>query len=383
MSIKDVESLKVRQIDSLKRQQAREIARLQEGHDLHKADMKKENAMEIVDLQNEHVHHVDGEAQKKEKVLTQMKDHLEQTRQFTARQIKELKEQTSKVKQQEHAKLSAERDRVKSEHDLYLEDQHYRFTKEQKKIATENQNQLNQITAAKHGEISEQEAHFQDRISQQTNEFTTRFNNDSNNYRKIKDDQDRTFKKERLSTNLRQQTEMAKMSKVHTDTVEVQDKEFRKGIKEQNLFYEDKFAKNLEARNQELKRLDELNAKVTEKMKGDLQEKLVYHVKRSDDPFYRFTELKPTLKEFEDRVEIRVEVPEHSKSDVQLTLHGKEAIVSFNRRYDDTRKDGQITNKLHKVESFTTRLGTSHFLDPKSVKANYQDGVMTYTVKRA
>jgi HSP20 family molecular chaperone IbpA len=106
-------------------------------------------------------------------------------------------------------------------------------------------------------------------------------------------------------------------------------------------------------------------------------------VKRSDDPFYRFTELKPTLKEFEDRVEIKVEVPEHSKSDVQLTLHGKEAILSLNRRYDDTRKDGFITNKLHKVESFTTRLGTSHFLDPKSVKANYQDGVMTYIVKRA
>jgi HSP20 family molecular chaperone IbpA len=118
-------------------------------------------------------------------------------------------------------------------------------------------------------------------------------------------------------------------------------------------------------------------------MKTDLKETLETSVKRSDDPFYKFTQLDPTLKQFEDRVEVSVKIPDHAKTDVQLTIHGKEAIINFNRRYDDSRKENGSTNKLHKVESFTSRLMTNHHLDPKSVKSQYVDGVMTYIIKRA
>jgi HSP20 family molecular chaperone IbpA len=83
-------------------------------------------------------------------------------------------------------------------------------------------------------------------------------------------------------------------------------------------------------------------------------------------------------------VEIAVEIPEHSKQDIQLTINGKDAIVSFNRRYSDANKveDGTI-NKISKVETFTSRLPTQHFLDAKSVKGTYENGVMNYVIKKA
>lgn len=383
MSIQDLQKLSARQMETLKNKQSREMNRMEEGHQNLKAELKKAHEMELVDLQHVNQKHVADESDKKEKVLTQMRHHLDETRRLTDKEIQELKENVSKTTQTEHQKLSIERDRLKSEHDLYLEDMNYRFAKEHKKVVGEAQNQMQDLKSQRQEELANTEAHWGDKINQQTNKFTEKYQTDTKNYKKIKDDQDKQFKNERMGTNLRQQQEMAKLTVNHNQHIEVRDNEFRKGLKEQDLFFEKKYADTLKTRNNELGKLNELNNKVMSKMKSDLQQKLEATVNRADDPFYRFTELQPKLKQFEDRVEISVEIPEHAKSDVNLTIHNKEAIVNFNRRYDDTRTEGNATNKLHKVESFTTRLATNHILDPKSVKNTYADGVMTYVIKKA
>lgn len=383
MSIRDLEKLNSRQMETLQRKQSREIARITEGQELLKGELKKANAEELVDLQNENTRHLASENDKKEKVLEQMKVHLDQTSKMTDKQIKDLKDNAVKVKQVEREKLGVERERVKSENDLSLEDLGYRFTKEHKKIVNENQDQMRVLKEAKGQEISLAEGQFQDKINLQTNTFTERFQTDGKNQKMAKDVQDKQFKTERVNTNIRQQQEMGKLSTGHTKVIEDRDIAFRKGIKEQDLVFEKKYNETLKNRNENLKSLDELNTKVLTKMKTDLKETLETSVKRSDDPFYRFTQLDPKLKQFEDRVEIAVQIPDHAKTDVQLTIHGKEAIINFNRRYDDVRKDNGMDNKLHKVESFTTRLLTNHHLDPKSVKSEYKDGVMNYVITKA
>ncbi|MBA2404886.1 MAG: hypothetical protein H0V66_08965, partial [Bdellovibrionales bacterium] len=235
----------------------------------------------------------------------------------------------------------------------------------------------------KHSELYETEKGLQDKIDHQTTAFTERFQSEGKLQKKMKDDLDKQFKTERMGTNVRQQQEIGKMTNTHTQALEVRDTEFRKGLKEQDLRFEKKFGENLELRNKDLKSLEELNTKVLSKMKTDLKETLETSVNRSDDPFYKFTELNPKLKQFEDRVEISVPIPEHAKADVLLTMHGKEAILNFNRRYDDARNENGVHNKLHKVESFTSRVMTGHHLNPKDVKQSYDDGVMTYVIKKA
>lgn len=126
------------------------------------------------------------------------------------------------------------------------------------------------------------------------------------------------------------------------------------------------------------------NNKVVEDLKASLTKEITKTATRNSDPFYQFDSLRPKLSQYEDRVEVQVEIPEHSKEDVQLTIHGKEAIVNFNRRYNDASKTPEGTiHKINKVETFTSRVPTSHILDPKSVKSTYENGVMTYVIKKA
>jgi HSP20 family molecular chaperone IbpA len=381
MSIHDIQKMNARQVETLQRKNTREMTRIEQGHEELKSEMKKSNASDLVNLRNENTKQVNSENEKREKILEQMKEHLDNTQKMTDIRIKDLKENTSKVQKVEFDKVSANRERVKAEDEIHLDDLGHRLNTRQQKMVEDSQYHLEKTKEAKGQEFSETEGRLQTKLTKQNNDFSQRFKEDSLKQHVIKDDQDKQYKKERMSTHLRQEGEMDKLTTTHNKTLETRDKTFRKGIKEQDVVFEKKYGQTLNAHSENLKRLGDLNSKVLSKLKGDLSETIKSSVQRSDDPFYSFTELKPTLKQFEDRVEISVAIPEHAKTDVQLTMHGKEAIISFSRRYNDTRKEAGTSNTLNKVESFTTRLLTSHHLDPKSVKEKYDDGVMTYVIK--
>lgn len=383
-AIRDVEKLNQRQIETSKRRNERELKTMENAHNDLKADLKKTHDMEIVDIQNSHHDHIDKVAEKKEKVLAEMRNHLQQTKAFTEKELKNLKDNSSKEKVDTQKKLSTDRETLNSEHELYLEEMNDRFNHSSKKVSHDGKNRLEEMKTTMNEQYLDLEKFNQEKVQTQTNQFTTRFRTEGNNYKKMKDDQDNQFKKERMSTNIRQQNEMSKMTNVHTNHLEQKDGEYRKGLKEQELFFEKKFEGQIGKHNQTFKELELKNKKVVDDLKTSLTKEITKTAVRNDDPFFKFETLKPTFKTFEDRVEVQVAIPEHSKQDVQLTINGKEAVVSFNRRFADASKeqDGTI-NKVNKVESFTTRLQTGHFLNAKSLKSSYESGVMTYVIMKA
>ncbi len=383
MSINDLEKIGAQQIAIVKQRQNRDIAKLQDSHEAVKSELRKTHSDEIIDLQDENSRQLATEHEKKEKVLGQMKNQIDETKKMTDKYISELKGYTSKVKRNEQEKLTEDRETIRANNEQFLEEQNYRFSEQQKKVVEDHQNILSELNENKHEQIANSQAHFQNKLNNQSDEFNRRFTNDSNRYRRMKDDQDSDFSNERINSNLRQQIEMSKRTNAYNESLEVREKQFKKAFGEQNITFEKTYADNLQVRNGELNQLEKLNLKIEERMKADLQEKLKTKIKRSDDSFYRFTELDAKIKAFDDRVEISVEIPEHSKSDVQLTINNKEASIHFNRRYEDNRVDGNFKNKLHKVESFTTTVPTPFILDSKSLKSSYNDGIMTYTIKKA
>ncbi len=383
-AIRDTEKLNQRQIETARRRNERELKNIENNHSDYKADLKKTHDLEVVDIQDVNQRQVTQEATKKEKVLEELKTNLNKTTEITDKQLKELKTNADKERVGVHQKLSSDRERINAEHELFIEELNDRLNSQSRKVTVDGKNRVEEVKNALLDEARTTEQFHQGKIQTQTEAHTSRFQTDEKNYKNLKYNQDQTFKKERQSTNVRQQVELGKMTKTHTDHIEVRDTDYRKGLKDQDLFFEKKYGAQLETNNGQFKVLEEQNKKVIAGLKEDLTKELSKAAVRNDDPFYKFETLKPRLKTFEDRVEVEVDVPDHSKQDVQLTLNGKEAIVSFNRRYSDASKaeDGTI-NKVNKVESFTTRLQSGHILDAKGIKSSYDNGVMTYVIKKA
>ena len=383
-AIRDTEKVFNRQLESAKRRNEREIKSLNNAHEAMKSELKKANAEEVVDIQDTHHRQLNVEVEKKEKVLAELRDHQQKTTEMTDKQLKSLKQNAEKENAEIQNKLSSQRERINEEHQLFLEDESGRFEQAARNVNYDGKRRVEDKKLEMNELYSAVEGQNQEKLNKQSNDFNIRHKQEGIQYKKIKDDQDLQFKKERLSTNSRQQVEMAKITDTHNSHLEIRDGEFRKGLKQQDAFFETKYKDNLDRHNADHKVLEDKNKSVIASLKESFSKEITQAANRKDDDFYQFTSLKPKMKVFEDRVEITVDVPEHAKADLQLTTNIKEAVVSLNRRYSDANKtsDGSI-NKINKVESFSTRLNTGVVLDAKSVKASYEDGTMTYVIKKA
>ncbi len=383
-AVRDTERLAQRQIEVVQRRKDREVARLEDGHKAIKNELKKTHDAELVEVKHENQVRINEEANRKERVLEEMRSHLQHTKSYTDKELKELKTTSIKEKNLTEQKLSADRERLKGENELYLEDLNYRFNNASQKISRNGAEQLREARENMHRVRNNEESFHQQKLQAGATEFNTRFTHQTRTNQKMKDDLDNKFKKDRQSTNLRQQTEMNKLVTGHTDHVEKRDGEYRKGLKEQDLFFEKKFAVQLAQHHKGFQDLEAKNKKVVEDLKTSLTKELSKAAVRNDDPFYKFEALNPSLIQHPKHVEIRVAVPDHAKQDLQLTVNGKEAVVLFNRRYADASRtpDGTI-NKINKIETFTTRVQTGSILDARSLKSSYEDGVMTYLINKA
>lgn len=383
-AIRDIEKLNQRQIESAKRRNERELRTLETAHQKYKSEVKKANDSDIIEIQDQHHRQLNVEAEKKEKVLAEMRDHLQKSTEMTDKELKSLKQNAEKERVDTQKKLSVDRDRISGEHELYLDDLNERYNASSRKVNFEGKQRIESMEQEMAQNYSDKEAYNSRKLNEQRGQNAALLKQDSDQYKKIKDDQDKQFKNERVNTNNRQQIEMGKLTETHVHELEKRDDNYRKGLKEQDKFFEEKFKDTLTRHNGHFKELDEQHAKVIESMKSNLTKEISQAASRNDDPFYKFDALKPKMTKFEDRIEIQVQIPEHSKQDVNLTTNNKEAVISFNRRYVDANRTPEgIINKLNKVESFTTRMNTDMVLDPKSVKSSYENGTMTYVIKKA
>jgi HSP20 family molecular chaperone IbpA len=116
-------------------------------------------------------------------------------------------------------------------------------------------------------------------------------------------------------------------------------------------------------------------------MESAVQKKAIPN--KSDDSFYRVETLNPTMVENEKEYLVSLNVPEHEKENVHLTVHGRGVKMTLSRKFADTIEatDGS-TNKSSRTELFSKEFPCKDILDSKQVAQNYEDGVLNFRVKK-
>lgn len=382
-SIRDSEKLHSRQLDTLRRKNERELKFVKDSHDTVKVSQKRSQDAELIDLQQENHQVLSEEEGKKQKLLESMRSHLTTTKDMTEKQLKELKVSSDEEKNKLEVRNGLTREKLVSDNELHLEDINHRFNTQNRKVLSEGHDRVLSAEQTQAELLASKEEHYQKKISAQTQTHSEKIKSDDYRYQKLKTEQDKAFKRERMDTNLRQHSEINKMTGSHESHKKVRDSEFKRDINSQQQFQEKKFMTQKDSHEGQFKNLSDLNRKIINDSKAELASELTLLTDRSKDPFFQFSELRPTLKEHQDHLEVSVAVPEHSKSDMMLTLNNKELVLTFNRRYVDVHKDTQGEQRINKVESLSNRIITQHHLDAKSVKSSYENGIMTYTIKKS
>jgi hypothetical protein len=382
--IKDVDKSHQRLIETLNRKHERKVKQMNEAHDENVAQIRQGQHMDVVNLQDQHDRHITDENDRKERILMQMKANLDEQKRLTDKELKNLGEYKNKEAMDIQAKNANDRMRISGEHEEHLTLMNDKYNQAVRRINTEGQERVDLMNEQQRDLYDDRANFHQKRLDALHKEKTTVFKKNTEDNLRTKNEMKKSFEKERMTTHKKHEADITKMSKDHEKLYSKKDLLQREDLKQQELFFEKRYADTYKRHNEHFEVLDGVHDKVVKKMQADLTKQVEFKNARSEDPFFQFVELKPTLEHTEDGVKIQVKGPDHSKQDLQLNLNDKEAIVNFNRRYIDNQKDDQgNVSRVSKIETLSTRLQTGVHLDPKSVKHSYKDGVMTYTIKKA
>lgn len=382
--IKDVDKFHQRLIDTLNRKHEREVARMNEVHDENVSQIKKGNALDLVNIQDNHDRQVTADQERKERLIMKMKDNLDEQKRKTDKELRELFEFKAKESEDLVSKNSNDRMRIAGEHNENLTQMNEKFNTAVRTINLEGQDRVDQMNDQQRMLYSDRANFHQNRLDALNKEHTARYKLNSENNLRMKNEQIDSNEKERMVTHKKHEGDIKKMVTQHEDLYKKRDTLHREDFTNQDLFFEKRYAEQHKRHGEHLKTLEGVHGKIVKDMQSDLTKKVEFKQTRDQDPFFQFVELKPTVEQTEQGVRIQVQVPDHSKQDIQLNLNGKEAVVNFNRRYIDTQKDDKgNSSRVSKIETLTSRLNTGVHLDPKSVKSSYKDGVMTYEIKKA
>lgn len=382
-NISDLSKSQVRQIDATRRQQERELKFIRDTHETVKGELKKAQTEDVADLRREHQSEI-GEAEaRKAKILQETQEKLQNTRTIVDKQIHELEGSLAEDKTKLETKHALERERLISDNEIHVEDIHHRYRTLTNRVSAEGQDQL---ANRKHEQValfSANEAEFDNKIQHQKENFRTNFERDHNAFEKAKNLQLRTNQRQRLEKHKIHLNEMEKLTRQHETDQKLRDEAFKRDIDKKEHFFEQKYSAQRNRHEDNFQNLEKVNKQVVNKSKEEIAKKLEIYSERKEDPFYEFTELSPSLEDLGDSIQVKVQVPPHAKSDIHVTFNQKDIILNFNRRYADVKKQGDLESRINKVETMSSRLDTGAHLDPKSLKSHYEDGVMTYTIKKS
>ncbi len=382
-SIGELSKSQVKQLDATRRQQERELKFVRDTHETVKGELKKAQDADIVGLRREHQSEINEVEARKAKILQETQNNLQHTKSIVDKQIHELKSTLAEEKAKLENRHALERERLVTDNEIQLEDIHHRYRTLSNRVTAEGQDQLENRKHEQVNVYSSNEADFDNKLQQQKEKFSTNFERDHVAFEKAKNLQLRTNQRQRLEKHKIHVNEMEKLTRQHETDQKLRDEAFRRDIDKKEHFFEKKYTTQRNRHEDNFQKLEKVNSKIVNKSKQDVAKKLEIYTERKEDPFYEFTELSPTMKDLGDSIEVSVEIPPHAKSDLHVTFNQKDVILNFNRRYADVKKEGDSESRINKVETMTSRIDTGTHLDPKSLKSFYEDGVMTYTIKKS
>ncbi len=383
-AIRDLSNAQRSTMNSLQRKNKSELEQVKRIHALNINEVKKEQELDMHNVRQGHQLDVAQEIQKKEETLQALRKSQEETQRLTETETKRQQALALQQREDIHQRKEAEIAKINIHQSETTEDLTSRHNEAIRDIHQQNRDQLHNVDSNHRVTLHAESDQWRTRIEEQRNKFQGTYSTEGQKYDRLVTDQKK--KNETQSLNVHREHE-AKMDQMNTQQVKHEEKVktvHQKSLNDKEVFFEKKYQTQLAQHAQSNKILDDINKKVVDSKKDELNKRVEVEKNRSTDPFFSFTEMRPKLEEKPDSYILRVQVPEYAKEEVTLTANGKELVLTSNRRYQDERKDEDGTlKKVNKVESMVSRIPVGQVLDPRKMEKNWVEGALVFTIKKA
>lgn len=383
-AIKNSAAAHKRALNNQEARQKLEVEMAKKNHDANLDELRKSKRQDAVNIENENHKQLAEKTFEKERKLEQIRMNLEETQRITDQELKRQEVQQKKIMADKNENFRNKIETTRTQQELSLDETNHRFnvaSREANNIQKEHlYNQENRFRR----EDVDQKQQWNSKINQNRNQFAETFTVEDKKFEALKSKQETEFKKNLAKNHEKNETKLSQQNKEHIKLEEKLKAEKNKTLQDQEMMFEKKY--NLQfGRHQEAeKNLEEKNKKIVEKSKEELVDRIKVYENRSNDPFFKFTHMKPTVTEEPDHYVLKIALPEYAKEEVVLSTNNREIVMTFNRRHKEERTDEDGSKlKVDKVESTVSRIPVESILDPKKISKDWADGVLTYKVFKA
>ncbi len=371
-------------LNNLQKQNNREVDFVQNNHEKRVNEVKKDHEIEIQNIRDDNREKISVEIDKKEKALGELKKSLDQTQKMTEGEQKRLHAHNQSRSQEINSSHQERVSTIVEKNEEQIKDLNERFNNKITVLQKQSEAMLNDQDERARFSINTQKDAYTDKIQSQRKNFQSTFEYENKKFDAQIDRQKTASKKNLATVEKDGQVKLAQTSekfvKINQQAVE----HHQKSAHERENVFEKKFQTQLAKHTEVEKNLDGRHTQFLNESKDKLTARIELAGKKSEDPFFTFTELKPLVSPTPDGYEIRIKVPEYAKEEVKLTTNIKELVLTANRRHEDQRtSESGVVQKVNKVESLVSRIPLEHVLNSRKMTKEWVDGELIFRVFKA
>lgn len=310
-------------------------------------------------------------------------------------QLKKARETVTKEEEALKGGHRAKLDELKIQLEDNFQDQYLNTLSSQQEIQSTTTDSVKEIASKAKLEKMTTESNAQYEINALSAELNQKAANNEKDFRNTLDNDVRAHKAEVT----RQKDELKKLmdidaeknkrlsdekNRVNKDQLSFQDKHQQEMLRQREADFKTRYEKIVKEHNEILKNLSTSFSADVKKMVEQTSTEKKQIDDKTNDPFYRVDKLNPTMKEELNEVMVSLPVAEYEKENVHLSAQGRNIKVTLSRKYTDSiaSPEGGI-DRSTRSELFSKEFNVADLLSPKDIVQNYQDGILTFKIKKA
>jgi HSP20 family protein len=194
--------------------------------------------------------------------------------------------------------------------------------------------------------------------------------------------QDEYFASEINEKNQFHSQEMMKNEQLHKADLQKQSEFQQKSKAAQKAEYDEDFLKSEKTNRLSLEAQKDRYIDASIRQKEGLVKRFAGYQNKDGDPFYQLKEFGGQMTEHANKFELKVEIPEHEKKNVDVIVKEDRVVVNGQREFKEkVNKDGR-TLSTNTYQSFREEIPLTHPVIMKAVTKEYENGVMTVSIPK-
>ena len=363
---------------------ANELKNIREAHKEQKEKLSDDSKTDLELKKIEHSKRFLDESQKQEEAMNLLKDNLQKTKETLEAEQKRLKDYNSQQLTNQKSNFEKSFQLVNQNQSRILDDLNDHSEKEMIKINDRQKKALEDSRYEHRYKKLHQGMNHDHVLSTQKSVFTNTFNSNEVKYNNALTDQKDNFEKMFEHTNNLHKEKVKQMDAQHRTDIERINFQQNRRLNQLQRKFENKYSAMMKTHQDQLMEFDQLRQRDLNRYAFELSDIKEDFTTKAEDPFYRSTSMPTKVVDKGNFYEISTPLPEHEEQGVTISGKGRNIKLTFSRSFErEVVLPDNSVDRSQKFESMVRNIEVPQIVDPKTVRKEYNDGMVIFKVKKA